>query len=134
MENNLDALPERVGAVERKLDALSVSVDRRFDAVDKRFDTFEASVNQRFEAFEKSVNEQFVEQRQYTEFAFGKLDARLSRVEGHVADHTSRLDRIERKLEQVDAGRLDRIERKLDQLVDLQLRPTRRSRRSPKKS
>jgi tetrahydromethanopterin S-methyltransferase subunit G len=126
MENSLDALPERVEAVERKLDALSVSVDRRFnavdkrfDAVDKRFDTFEASVNQRFEAFEKSVSEQFVEQRQYTEFAFGKLDARLIRVEGVVTGHT---------------GRLDRIERKLDQLIDLQFRPIPRSRRSPKKS
>ena len=49
MTSNLDALPERVEGVERKLDALTLSVDRRFD----------------------EVSEHFVEQREYIEFAFG---------------------------------------------------------------
>ncbi len=36
--DSLDALPERVGLIEQKLDALSTSVDARFAQVDKRFD------------------------------------------------------------------------------------------------
>jgi len=62
--------------VEQKLDALSASVDKRFDAVDKQFET---------------VTVAMVEQRQYTEFAFGRVETRL-----------------------------DRIERKLDQFIDTQ--------------
>jgi hypothetical protein len=93
----LEQLPERVDALERKLDALSASVDRRFDEVDKRFD---------------EVSEHFVEQRQYTEFAFARLEARMS--EGFA-----------RLGSQVDANTegLARLERKLDQFIDSQLRP-----------
>ena len=62
----LDALPERVDNIERKLDALSVSVDRRFEQVDRRFDL---------------VDEHFAEQRRYTEFAYERLDRRITRLE-----------------------------------------------------
>jgi hypothetical protein len=40
-------------------------VDRRFDVVDRRFDV----VDRRFDEVDAAI----VEQRQYTEFAFGKL-------------------------------------------------------------
>jgi hypothetical protein len=75
----LDAMDPNAGGpqtVEQKLDALSASVDKRFDAVDKQFETVTVAI---------------VEQRQYTEFAFGRVETRL-----------------------------DRIERKLDQFIDTQ--------------
>jgi len=61
--SDLEKLPERVDVIERKLDALAVSVGQRFEAVDKRFD---------------QVTEALVEQRQYTEFAFTQLDAKMT--------------------------------------------------------
>lgn len=68
-----DDLEIRVERVEGKLDALTASVDARFDAVDQGF----------------------VEQRQYTEFAFDTL--RTEMREG-----------------------FSRIERKLDTFIDVQ--------------
>jgi hypothetical protein len=107
----LEQLPKRLDTLERKLDALSASVDRRFDEVDKRFD----DVYRRFDEIDKrfdEVSEHFVEQRQYTEFAFARLEARMN--EGFV-----------RLGSQVDANTegLARLERKLDQFIDSQLRP-----------
>jgi len=82
---------------------LSVSVDRRFDAVDRRFDDvdrrFEAvdrrfdEVDHRFEAVDAAI----VEQRQYTEFAFVKLQEELVVVK-------SGLGRVERKLDRLIDG------------------------------
>lgn len=109
----LDALPERVERVEQKLDALSVSVDRRFDEVDQRFDEVDKrfeEVHQRFESVDSSfddVSRHFVEQREYVEFAFGRLERRM--VAG--------LSRLE-QLWAVDSSRLARVERKLDQFID----------------
>jgi hypothetical protein len=80
MSSDLDKNGERMERVEQKLDALSTSVDRRFDALS-------ASVDERFGAVDVAL----VEQRQYTEFAFERLD-----------------------------GRFDRLERKLDQFIDTQ--------------
>jgi hypothetical protein len=74
----MDANRSGPTALERKLDALSASIDRRFDAVDKPFEAVIAAI---------------VEQRQYTEFAFGRLDTRL-----------------------------ERVERKLDQFIDVQMK------------
>jgi hypothetical protein len=70
MTEGLEALPERAQAIERKLDALSSSVDRRFESVDRRFD----DVDRRLE----EANQHFVEQRQYTEFAYGRLERRMA--------------------------------------------------------
>jgi hypothetical protein len=89
MSTNLDALPERVERIERKVDALSVSVDERFDQVERRF----AEVDKRFDDVDRrfqEVSEHFVEQRQYTEFAFERLERRM--VDG--------FERLERKLDQ----------------------------------
>ena len=84
MADRIDALTERVQeadagvqTVEQKADLLSASVDRRFDAVDAAL----------------------LEQRQYTEFGYARLEAKM------------------------DAGfaRFERVERKLDQFIDVQL-------------
>lgn len=60
------ALPERVDRIEQKLDSLAASVDRRFDDVDRRFN---------------EVTDVLVEQRRYTEFAFDRLDSKLTTVD-----------------------------------------------------
>jgi hypothetical protein len=78
----VESLREQVGSVERKLDTLSTSVDARFDTVDARF---------------AQVDVAFLEQRQYTEFAFDRL-----------------------RTEMQDG--FERLERKLDQFIDVQMR------------
>jgi hypothetical protein len=95
------------GQTPTTIEELSVSVDRRFDAVDRRFDAvdrrFEAvdrrfeAVDRRFEAVDRrfdAVDAAIVEQRQYTEFAFGKLQQELVTVK-------SGLGRVERKLDRL---------------------------------
>jgi hypothetical protein len=75
MAGRIDKLEERVQAVEEKVDRLSSQVDERFHAVDVAF----------------------LEQREYTEFGYARLEANM------------------------DAG-FGRLERKLDQFIDAQLR------------
>ena len=104
---DLEALPARVDAIERKLDALAVSVNGRFDDVNQRLDALAMLVDRRFSA----VDEQFVEQRQYTEFAFARLEQMM----------TSGFDR------------LARLDRRMDQLVDRLAPSARSSPRRPKK-
>ena len=84
MADRIDDLTERVQTVEEKLDRLSVSVDQRFEQVDQRFDQVDAAL---------------IEQRQYTEFAFSRLEAKMD----------------------AGFGRFGRVERKLDQFIDVQL-------------
>jgi tetrahydromethanopterin S-methyltransferase subunit G len=106
MTGNLDQLPERVDRIERKLDSVSASVD----SLSVTVDSVSASVDRRFEEVNKrfdEVNEHFVEQRQYTEFAFERLERRM--VAGFEAQAQAGL---------VYSGRLDRLERKLDQFID----------------
>jgi hypothetical protein len=92
---------ERFDRIEKKLDDLSTSVGARFEQVATRF----AAVDRRFaeirEEYRKEfreVQEHFVEQRQYTELAYERLDRRMT--EG-----------------------FSRLERKLDQVIDAQSRP-----------
>jgi hypothetical protein len=74
MADSLEALPEKVNAIEQKLDALTASVDVRFD----------------------EVTAAFVEQREYTEFVFGRLRGEL--LTGF-ASMTTNFGRLERKLD-----------------------------------
>ncbi len=80
LERKVDALSANVDALSTNVDSLSASVDLRFNEVDKRFD---------------EVAKGFVEQRQYTEFAFDRLTGEMR-------------------------GGFNRIERKLDQFIDTQ--------------
>lgn len=67
-----------------------------------------------------SVISGFVEQREYTEFAFQRLDVKidtgLARLEAKIDGVDSRLGA---KIDGVDS-RLERVERKLDQFIDVQ--------------
>src|SRR5436190_6434496 len=73
MSSDLDKSGEGTETVGQKLDTLSASVDERFEAVDTRFDTLSASVDERFDAVDAAL----IEQRQYTEFAYDRLDRRF---------------------------------------------------------
>jgi hypothetical protein len=93
MSSDLEKHSEERETVGQKLDTLSAAVDGRFDIVNQQVDTLSASVDERFATLSASVDRRFdavdlalVEQRQYTEFAFARLD--------------SRFDRFERKLDQ----------------------------------
>ena len=118
MSNDLENSGERETVAE-KLDTLSASVNEGFAtlsaAVNERFATLSTSVDERFDAVSTSVNERFatlsisvderfdavdvalVEQRQYTEFAFDRVNDEMRNGFSGV---DSRFDRLERKLEQ----------------------------------
>jgi hypothetical protein len=90
MTRRVDGLEVKLDAVSEKIDNLSVSVDRRFEQVDGAF----------------------VEQRQYTEFAFqrleGTMDAKFSQLGATMDARFGRLD-----------GHIGRVERKVDELIDI---------------
>ena len=108
MTDGLDNLPDRVQTVEQKVDALSTSVDARFDQVDAAI----------------------AEQRQYTEFAYdrlnSKMDAGFARIDERFGRIDERFGRIDGRFAQIDGrfaqmdGRFARLERKLDQFIDTQ--------------
>ena len=117
MTNGTGNPPERVQGVEQKLDALSASVGAGFEHVDAAL----------------------LEQREYTEFAYEKLDSKMdagfSRLDQKMDAGFSRLDqRMDAGFAQVDGrfaelerkigGRFARLERKIDQIVDLHLPKT----------
>lgn len=106
MADRIDDLTGRVQTLEKKLDLLSASVDQKFEQMGRRFD---------------AVDEALLEQRQYTEFAFSSLEARMGAGD-------ARLDaKMDNGFTKMDAGftrvgeRFDRLERKLDQFIDLHL-------------
>ena len=86
----------QVAAIDRKVDALAVTMNQRFEEMNQM-------VNVRF----AEVSEAFAEQRRYTDFAYDRLDGRISQLD-------ARLITLETK---VDSG-FARMERKLDQLLD----------------
>lgn len=113
MAGTLETLPERVDLIERKLDALSASVDRRFE----------------------EVNEHFAEQRRYTEFAYERLDQRMTAgFDGLDQRMTTGFDRLVRLI-RAETRRLERMEGRLDEFIRAQPTATRRRRtvQKPKK-
>ena len=111
-------LPDRVDAIDQKLDRLTASVDARFDTVDVRLasvdtrldgidgrldgiDTRLDGIDARFDTVDArfdDVTSALVEQRQYTEFAFDRLRGEM--LAGFAA-MTTNFGRLERKLDQV---------------------------------
>jgi hypothetical protein len=126
MSSDLDKSGEGAETVGQKVDTLSASVDRRFDAlsasVDGRFATLSVSVDERFDAVDVAL----AEQRQYTEFAFDRLDSRFNSVDSRFDGVDSRFDSVEKRFNSVDSrldsidSRFNRLERKLDQFIDTQ--------------
>jgi uncharacterized protein Yka (UPF0111/DUF47 family) len=99
MPEPLDPSAERLDTIEHKLDALSLTVAALSASVDRRFD---------------EVTQNFVEQREYTEFAFTRLRDEM----------IARFDRLERKVD-----RIDHLERKIDRILENQIRSRRGTRR-----
>ena len=102
MGDRIDDLTQCVQTVEEKLDRLSVSVDQRFGQIDRRFEQVDRrfeQIDRRFEQVDRrfdQIDAAIIEQRQYTEFAYSRLETKM------------------------DAG-FSRVERKLDQFIDVQL-------------
>ena len=94
MADKIDDLAGRVEAVEQKVGELSASMDHRFDQVDAAL----------------------AEQRQYTEFAYERLD---SKMDARFADVDARFDRVDARFDRAE-GHFNRLERKLDQFIDTQ--------------
>jgi hypothetical protein len=90
---------ERVVRIEKKLDALSISVDERFN----------------------EVRDHFVEQREYIEFAYDRLDRRISdglarleqRVSEGFAASDQRMDMFDQRMDTFDQ-RMDRFDQRMD--------------------
>ena len=118
------AATERITVVEQKIDALSTFVDQRFDALS-------ASIDRRFD----EVTHQFVEQREYTEFAFARLEkqltARFDGLEQKFDGLEQKFDGLGRKVDGLErkVNRIDRLERKVDQILENQIRSKRSERR-----
>jgi hypothetical protein len=87
-EREMEGLRNRVRRVEERLDLLAASLNTRFDGVDAAF----------------------VEQRQYTEFAFArletKMDAGVALLKEFIDEQRRTNDLVERRLNPGDAGRL----------------------------
>ncbi len=96
--------PEQLGAVEKKVDALGMRMDVRFEGIDAGFDDIDAAFMQ--------VADAFAEQRQYTEFAFGRLRDEMregfQRVDARFVRLESRFDGLEGRSD-ISDGRLARI-------------------------
>ena len=103
MADRIDRLEERVQVVEGKVDQLASAMNAGFQTVD----------------------EAFREQREYTEFCFARLEARMDAGFAQIDDRFAQIDdrfvKIDDRFNKMDAG-LSRVERKLDQFIDVQTR------------
>jgi septal ring factor EnvC (AmiA/AmiB activator) len=136
MTDHGNGLSARGETIERKIDDLSGSVDRRFDAVDRRrrFDAVDSVQSgrrtlQHSRARFDAIDVAFEEQRQYTEFAFARLDAKIddqraafSQLAAKVGEHDAAFGRLEAKIDDNQMA-WSRVERKLDQFIDRMLGP-----------
>ena len=99
MGERVGAVLGRLTSVERKVDSLAATMDRRFD----------------------EVAGALVDQRRYTDFAYGLLDAKISQIDGKLTELDERVVRLDTKMdsgfERMDQ-RFSRLDRKLDQLID----------------
>jgi len=96
MADRIDRLEERIQVVEVKVDHLATAMVAGFQAVD----------------------DALREQREYTEFAFARLEQKM---DAGFAKMDARFAGIDDRFSNVDAG-LARVERKLDQFIDMQIR------------
>jgi hypothetical protein len=98
MAERIDRLTEDVQEIKGKLEHLSVSVDERFDAVDRRIDHLSTKFDDGFGRVDEGIREQ----REYTEFAFTRLEGQIAQVSTKMDD---RFGHLERKLDAVLAAR-----------------------------
>jgi len=99
MIEGLEQLPERVAAVERKIDVLTT----RVDVLSTRVDLLSAREEERYQQTAAA----FAEQRSYTDAGFARMETRFAHIDSRFV---------------VVEGRFDRLERKLDGFIDAQTR------------
>ena len=110
MADRIDRLEERIQVVEGKVDQLASAMYAGFQA----------------------VGDALREQREYTEFAFSRLEQRMDAGFAGIDDRFSKMDerfskiddrfsKIDDHFSKIDAG-LASVERKLDQFIDVQIR------------
>lgn len=112
MADRTDELAEDVKEIKERVSGLAVGhrhLSERVDHLSGRVDDLSTSVDSRFDAVDVAIREQ----REYTEFAFGRLDVRFDRLDAKLDERFGRVD-----------DRFGRLERKLDVLIDA--RPARR--------
>jgi flagellar capping protein FliD len=105
MLDRIDTLATDVHEIKSQLEGLSTSVDGRFDHVDGAIR----------------------EQREYTEFAYQRIEGRIDRLETRMDARfeqiDARFDRMDERFDRMDERfdrmdqRFDRFERKLDALI-----------------
>lgn len=106
VESKVELLGTSVKSVESQVDRLETrveSVERTVDSLESKVDLLASTVDERF----AEVAEAFVEQRRYTDFAFERLDASMTSLDGRMAT-----------LETAMHSGFARLDRKLDQLID----------------
>ena len=97
----------------------------RIDELRETVERVQADVR-RFDERFNQVDAALLEQRQYTEFAFERLDAKFEQLDTKVDQLETRVDRLDAKVDRLDTkvdrldGNVSRIERKLDQFIDTQ--------------
>jgi hypothetical protein len=103
MADRIERLEERIQVVEVKVDQLASAMSAGFQAVD----------------------DALREQREYTEFAFARLEQRMDAGFARIDDRFTKIDdrftKIDDRFSKIDTS-LARVERKLDQFIDVQIR------------
>ena len=101
--DRIDRLTERVTGVEDRLEVLAGSLAELSASVDRRFDDMDRG---------------FLEQREYTEFAFERLRTEMNE---RLASVDKSFDAMDKRFDAADS-RFARLERKLDQYLDVTMR------------
>ena len=97
----------------------------RIDELRETVERVQADVR-RFDERFNQVDAALLEQRQYTEFAFERLDAKIEHLDTKVERLDTKVERLDTKVDRLDGkverldGNVSRIERKLDQFIDTQ--------------
>ncbi len=106
LTERVDHLTDKVDHLTGRVDHLTGRVDHltgRVDHLTERVDNLSSSVDERFDAVDAAIREQ----REYTEFAYLRIDKRFDQLQ-------LGFGRLEAKVDE----RLDRFERKLDAVID----------------
>jgi chromosome segregation ATPase len=101
MANGIDDLTVRMQVVEEKVDHVSTALEQVVASVGERFNSVDAAIR---------------EQREYTEFAFSRLEAKIGvQMEAGFGRLEAKSDRLEMKTDRLDA-KTDRLETRMDRL------------------
>jgi chromosome segregation ATPase len=128
MGDRIDDLAERVQAVETRMDQVPASIEQRFDSVDAAILEQREYTEFAFDKLERSMNARFdvVDARfDAVDARFDAVDARFAGIDAKFAGVDAQFAEIKAEVRTVSSG-VGRLERKLDQVID-RLPPSPRS-------